>query len=58
MRRFFAGLSLLAGIGAVAVALGALGLWAAGDPPPLGDTLRLIAGLIMVWFLARGLPWR
>ncbi len=47
-----------AGIGAAGVAVGALGLWAAGDPPDTGRTLSLISGLICVLLLSSNLTRR
>ena len=47
-----------AGVGAAGVAIGAAGLWAAGDPPDTGRTLSLISGLICVVLLSSNLTRR
>ncbi len=47
-----------AAVGAGGVALGALGFWAAGDPPDTGRTLSVISGLICVALLSSNLTRR
>lgn len=47
--------ALVCALGAVATAIGALGFWAAGDPPDTGRTLSVIAGLVCAAMLSTNL---
>ncbi|WP_164867704.1 hypothetical protein [Rhodovarius crocodyli] len=58
MRRGWRFIALLCGIGAVAVAVGAIGMAAWGTAPEMADVARLIIGLTCAALVARRIGGR